>query len=62
MDWSALNLVIYSTNSKKVSGLVCLPSDKALHTLNFVKKGEAFTIENDPYSGKVNLKVRLYSR
>jgi alpha-D-xyloside xylohydrolase len=50
MDWSTLNLVIYSTDSKKASGLVCLPSDKVLHTLNFVKKGN------------IKWKIRLYSK
>ncbi len=62
MDWSVLNLVIYSTGSKKVNGLVCLPSDNALHTLSFVKKGDAFTLEKDPYSGKITMKTRLYSK
>jgi alpha-D-xyloside xylohydrolase len=62
MDWSTLNLVIYSTDSKKASGLVCLPSDKVLHTLNFVKKGESFSMEKDPYSGNIKWKIRLYSK
>jgi hypothetical protein len=62
MDWSTLNLVIYSTDSEKVSGFVCLPSDNALHTLNLVKKGESFSMEKDPYSGIISWKTRLYSK
>jgi alpha-D-xyloside xylohydrolase len=62
MDWSTLNLVIYSTGSKRMAGLVCLPSDNALHTLSIIKKGEVFTVEKDPYSGRINWKTRPYSK
>jgi alpha-D-xyloside xylohydrolase len=62
MDWSTLNLIIYSTDSKKASGLLCLPSDNTLHTLNFVKKGESFSMEKDPYSGNIKWKISLCSK
>jgi alpha-D-xyloside xylohydrolase len=61
MDWSTLDLVVYATDSQKAEGLVCLPSDKVLHKISLVKKDGVFALETDPFAGKVDWKVRLYS-
>ena len=29
MDWTKLDLVVYATDSQKVNGLICMPSDKS---------------------------------
>jgi alpha-D-xyloside xylohydrolase len=58
MDWSKLDLVVYATNSKKVNGLVCLPSDNVLHKISLVKKGNRFIQETDPFAGKVSWTIR----
>jgi alpha-D-xyloside xylohydrolase len=60
MDWSKLDLVVYSAGSGKASGLVCLPTDKVLHSISLAKSGNGYKIENDPYSGKVKWNIRKY--
>ena len=60
MDWSELELVVYSSDSRNVSGMVCLPSDQILHKLSLLKKDNSYQLENDPFAGKVNWKIRLY--
>lgn len=60
MDWSELELVVYSSDSQNVNGLVCLPSDLVLHKLSLVKEYNKFQLENDPFAGKVSWKIRLY--
>jgi alpha-D-xyloside xylohydrolase len=62
MDWSKLDLVVYATDSKKVKGLICLPSDNLLHEISLVKKDSNFIMDTDPLAGKVSWKVRLYSK
>jgi alpha-D-xyloside xylohydrolase len=61
MDWSKLDLIVYATNSAKVTGLICLPSDNVLHKISLVKKDKRFILETDPFGAKVLWKVRLYS-
>jgi alpha-D-xyloside xylohydrolase len=60
MDWSKLSLVVYATDARKVSALICLPSDNVLHKISLVKKGDAFIQETDPLEGKVTWKIRMY--
>jgi alpha-D-xyloside xylohydrolase len=62
MDWSNLELIVYASDSPKVSGSVCLPSDNVLHKISLVKRGGHFVLEKDPFAGKVNWKVKLYSK
>jgi alpha-D-xyloside xylohydrolase len=62
MDWSALNLVVYSTDSGKASGLVCLPSDNILHRISCIVKDKTYIIEDDPFKGNVNWKIRVFSK
>jgi alpha-D-xyloside xylohydrolase len=62
MDWSKLDLVVYATDSQKVNGLICLPSDKVLHAITLVKKGNSYSLESDPFAGKVGWKIRMYSK
>ena len=56
MDWSTLELVSYSLKGKKATGLVCLPSDNILHTVNV----SGNVIVNDPYTGKVKWLISNY--
>jgi len=57
MDWSTLELVSYSLKGKKATGLVCLPSDNILHTVNV--SGNALV--NDPFAGKVKWQINNYN-
>ena len=58
MDWSNLELVVFSANGTAANGKICLPSDQQLHDLNMVKKGKAFGLVKDPLVGKVKWTVR----
>jgi alpha-D-xyloside xylohydrolase len=62
MDWSNLELIVYASDSQKVSGSVCIPSDNVLHKISLVKRGGHFVLEKDPFAGKVTWKVKLYSK
>jgi alpha-D-xyloside xylohydrolase len=53
MDWSALELVTYTADSKSAQGLVCLPSDQKLHRLELTSDGQQFHLVSDPLAGKV---------
>ena len=58
MDWSNLELVVFSAGGTTASGRVCLPEDQQLHDLNMVKKGKAFELMKNPLGGKVRWTVR----
>jgi alpha-D-xyloside xylohydrolase len=60
MDWSGLELKVYSTGSSKITGLVCLPSDNILHKLTLVKTASGYKIENDPFAGKIRFNINKF--
>ncbi|MCC6279873.1 MAG: alpha-xylosidase, partial [Saprospiraceae bacterium] len=60
MDWSKLELVVFSADGTGGNGKVCLPADQQLHDLTVVKKGKAFGLVKDPLGGKVSWAVRGY--
>jgi alpha-D-xyloside xylohydrolase len=57
MDWSSLELVAYATSAPLARGLVCLPSDGALHEVVLRRKGAGFVLTTDPLPGRVTWKV-----
>jgi alpha-D-xyloside xylohydrolase len=61
MDWSNLELVVFSTTEAAAKGLVCLPSDNSLRELSLAKQGGAFQLANDPLAGKVTWKIRPFT-
>jgi alpha-D-xyloside xylohydrolase len=58
IDWNNLELVVFSKNSSRTTGKVCLPSDGVLHEIALVKKGKSFSLAADPLKGKVKWTVR----
>jgi alpha-D-xyloside xylohydrolase len=62
MDWSALELVVYSADNKNVQGLVCLPSDGQLRKAVLTPQGDQFQLTGDPLSGKVKWTIRQASK
>jgi len=60
MDWSKLDLVVFSANGSEAKGKVCLPSDQRLYDLSVVKKGKGLALSNDPLAGKVKWTLRSY--
>ena len=59
MDWSNLELTVYSENSNNADGLICLPADQVLHKVSLIKKEGNFKLENDPFNGKVNWMIKV---
>jgi alpha-D-xyloside xylohydrolase len=57
MDWSNLELMVFSTGGSEVSGLVCLPGDEAVHRLLLNRSGKRYTLSGDPLGGAVRWKV-----
>jgi hypothetical protein len=39
-----------------------LPSDQVLHPVSLIKTGNSFKLENDLLAGKVNWKIRVFSK
>jgi alpha-D-xyloside xylohydrolase len=60
MDWTKLDLVVFSANGSEAKGKVCLPSDQQLYDLSVVKKGKGFVLATDPLAGKVKWTLRSY--
>ncbi len=58
MDWSALELVTYTADSKTAQGLVCLPSDQKLHRLELTSDNQQFRLAADPLAGKVTWTIQ----
>jgi alpha-D-xyloside xylohydrolase len=59
MNWSALDLIVYTTDSENAEGLICLPSDQILRPLSLAKTaGGKFKLVKDPLAGKVMWNVK----
>ena len=61
MDWSAIELVTFTSENQKAQGLVCLPSDNILHEISLTAKGKEYSPQSDPFAGKVKFSVKNYS-
>jgi len=62
LDWSKLDMVVYAAHAQAAQGLVCLPSDQVLHSLEATRRNGDFVLAADPLLGKATLTVRLYSQ
>lgn len=58
LDWSELELVVYSAEASQARGLVCLPSDNVLRSVEAAERNGAFALNGDPLAGKAALTVR----
>ncbi|MDH7599035.1 MAG: alpha-xylosidase [Sedimentisphaerales bacterium] len=61
MDWSRMELVVFSTDPNLAEGLVCLPSERVLHRIRCTRKGNLFQLEQDPLAGKVAWTIRPFA-
>jgi alpha-D-xyloside xylohydrolase len=57
MDWSNLELMVFSTGNGEVSGLVYLPGDEDLHRIVLSRSGRRHILSGDPLDGRVNWTV-----
>jgi hypothetical protein len=60
MDWSKLNLKVYSTGAGEVNGLICLPSVNVLHPVAIVKTAAGYKMENDPFASKARCDINKF--
>ncbi len=58
MDWSKLELVVYSKDEHPAQGFVCLPADGKLLPLVVEKLEEGFKLQEDPLPGQVTWSIR----
>jgi alpha-D-xyloside xylohydrolase len=59
MDWSELELKVFSIDTDKAEGMICLPSDNRLEYLELDINGTTFRLKENPLKGKAELKVSL---
>jgi alpha-D-xyloside xylohydrolase len=59
MDWSKLEVKVFSTNSTKATGLVCLPEENILQTLELEKSANEFTLVSNPFDTKVKWTINV---
>jgi alpha-D-xyloside xylohydrolase len=57
MDWSNLQLHVFSKNTKIANGLVFLPGETETHQLALTQSGDSFKLNDDPLPGKVTWKI-----
>ena len=53
MDWSKIELVVFTTDSAEASGEICLPAENQLHPISLTKSGAGWQLKHDPLAGKV---------
>jgi alpha-D-xyloside xylohydrolase len=61
LDWTNIEMVVYSTAVQNAHGLVCLPADNILRPVEVARRNTAFALTGDPLAGKATSTVRLYS-
>jgi alpha-D-xyloside xylohydrolase len=53
LDWTKLELAVFAPDAASATGLVCLPGDKVLRTLELPRVAAGFALKTDPLTGKV---------
>ncbi|SHE84825.1 alpha-D-xyloside xylohydrolase [Bacteroides luti] len=57
MDWSKLELSVYSSDAKQAKGLLCIPADNLLKEVILTNEGSKWLVKDNPYQGKIKLTV-----
>ena len=58
MDWTNVELRVFSTDSAPVSGLFTRPGSE-VQTLSLVPRGNSFALRDDPQAGKVKWDIKV---
>ncbi len=53
MDWSKLDLHVFTKDTTTAGGLVFLPGETKAHELKLTKSGDGFKLDADPEAGKI---------
>lgn len=62
MDWSNVELAVYAADKQTAAGLVCLPSDQKLYTLEVSREKDQLCLTENPLFEKVNWTIRQASQ
>jgi alpha-D-xyloside xylohydrolase len=57
MDWSNVKLAVFAADKEDARGMVCLPSDQNLRTVDVSAKEGAYRVKGDPMNGKAKLSI-----
>jgi alpha-D-xyloside xylohydrolase len=57
IDWSSLEMKVFSSRARAAEGLVCLPEDGELHALRLERANDGFVLVGDALQGRVAWKV-----
>ncbi|HXQ36646.1 MAG TPA: hypothetical protein VN843_21725, partial [Anaerolineales bacterium] len=60
MDWTNVELRVFSTDSAPVTGLFTRP-DSDLQTVSLLPRGRDFVLRQDPQTGKVKWAIKVQS-
>jgi alpha-D-xyloside xylohydrolase len=59
MDWSKIELDVFTKDATRAKGFVFLPGDSELHELALIKENGAFKLTSDRFMGKVKWQIRM---
>lgn len=62
MDWSTIELVVFTASAQRAQGFVCLPSDNVLRKVEVAGRNGRFSLVGDPLGGKAATSVHLHSQ
>jgi alpha-D-xyloside xylohydrolase len=57
MDWTKIELKVYSADANEAKGKLYLPNDTELHELLLEKNGAKFILKNNPFAEKVKFTI-----
>lgn len=60
MDWSNLELRVFSADGESASGKIYLPDGDEVKTVTVSRKNGEFSLDEDPFNGSVNWEVTVY--
>ncbi len=61
LDWSRLDLVVFTTDDRPAEGFVALPPEATLHTLSLTAENGTYRLANDPLDGQVRWTITRHT-
>ena len=57
MDWSKINLRVFSDDGNNAEALICLPDEQKVKKVELKKTADGFEITTNPFGNKVTFSV-----
>lgn len=61
INWSELDLIIFTENAERASGNICLPEDNILKTIVLERTIDVYILSKDPYGGRIKYNIVPYT-